>query len=81
MLRTLLSYGFSGDILSLDDHQPITQENIVLKDDLPIFITEKDAVKLTEAISQNVWSIKTCVKLSVEFTNNLERKITELQCK
>ena len=81
VLRTLLSYGFSGDILSLDDHQPVTREHIVLKDDLPIFITEKDAVKLNGDIPQNVWSIKTCVKLSDEFTKDLERKITKLRCK
>ncbi len=81
VLKTLLSYGFSGDILSLDDHQPVTQEDLVFKDDLPIFITEKDAVKLNGDIPQNVWSIKTCVKLSDEFTKDLERKITKLRCK
>ena len=76
-----MSYGFSGDILSLDDHQPVTQEDLVFKDDLLIFITEKDAVKLNGDISQNLWSIKTCVKLSDEFTKDLERKITKLRCK
>ena len=78
-----MSYGFSGDILSLDDHQPVTKEHIVSRDDLPIFITEKDAVKLNGDIPQpqNVWSIKTCVKLSDEFTKDLERKITKLRCK
>ncbi len=81
VLRTLLSYGFSGDILSLDDHQPITREHMVLNDDLPIFITEKDAVKLNGDISQNVWSVKTCVKLSDEFTKDLGRKITKLICR
>ena len=79
--RTISSYGFSGDILSLGDHQPLTQEDLVFKDDLPIFITEKDAVKLNGGISKNVWSIKTCVKLSDEFTEDLERKITKLRCK
>ena len=79
--RTILSYGFSGDILSLGDHQPLTQEDLVFKDDLPIFITEKDAVKVNGEISQNVWSIKTCVKLSDKFTEDLERKITKLRCK
>ena len=79
--RTILSYGFSGDILSLGDHQPVTQEDLIFKDDLPIFITEKDAVKVNGDISQNVWSIKTCVKLSDEFTEDLERKITKLRCK
>ena len=76
-----MSYGFSGDILSLDDHQPVIQEDLVFKDDLLIFITEKDAVKLNGDISQNVWSVKTCVKLSDEFTKDLERKITKLRFK
>ena len=72
-----MSYGFPGDILSLDDHQPMTQEHIVLKDDLPIFITEKDAV--TNGDISQTYECKTCVELSDEFTKTW--KITKLRCK
>ena len=57
----------------------MTREHIVSRDDLHIFITEKDAVKLNGDISQNVWSVKTCVKLSDDFTKDSERNITKLR--
>jgi tetraacyldisaccharide 4'-kinase len=52
---TLRSLGFDPILQSFDDHQALTRQDLTFDDDLPVFITAKDAVKLSITNLNHVW--------------------------
>ncbi|MGA2655053.1 MAG: tetraacyldisaccharide 4'-kinase [Gammaproteobacteria bacterium] len=63
------------------DHFQFSSQHLKFADDLPILITEKDAVKCKDFNIQNVWVVKIKTHLDPEFTKSLFNKINTLKVK
>tara|TARA_Y100000994_G_scaffold144418_1_gene118333 strand:+ start:145 stop:1170 length:1026 start_codon:yes stop_codon:yes gene_type:complete len=72
---TIEEFGFVVTVKSIGDHKQITHSDIMFNDDLPIFITEKDAIKLDRLDTNKVWILETHVDLNSEFINSLLGKL------
>ncbi len=56
------------------DHHEFSAQDLVLKPDLPILVTHKDAVKLKGIARENIW----VVPLQIELSESLRQEILEL---
>ena len=75
---TLEEFGFIAIVKSIGDHKKITDSDTMFNDDLPILITEKDAIKLDKLDkldSNKIWILETQVDLNSEFINSLLAKL------
>jgi tetraacyldisaccharide 4'-kinase len=63
---------------SFPDHFAYTEKDIEYTDDLPIVMTEKDAVKCQQFAGNNVWFLKVDAKLKDEFYTKLDRLLENL---
>ena len=75
---TLEKFGFVAIVKSIGDHKKITDSDTMFNDDLPILITEKDAIKLDKLDkldANKIWILETQVDLNSEFINSLLAKL------
>jgi len=68
---TLKSLGFEVILHALDDHQAITESDLIFEDDYPIVITSKDAVKFSTCDLKHVWVLEVEAKISSGFVDNI----------
>lgn len=61
------------------DHHVYKAEDFKFKVDLPIIMTEKDAIKCSHLVGENVWYLPVKAKLGHEFATNLIHKIKAIQ--
>jgi len=57
------------------DHHQFAPQDLVLKPDLPVLVTHKDAVKLRGMVQDNIW----VVPLMLELSATLQDKLLQLQ--
>jgi len=56
------------------DHHEFSAQDMILKPDLPVLVTHKDAVKLKGLARENIW----VVPLSIELNDELKNHILQL---
>ncbi|SEF98834.1 tetraacyldisaccharide 4'-kinase [Marinobacterium lutimaris] len=78
---TLESLGFKPLPHPLPDHAAITAETLSFDDELPVILTEKDAVKCGDWVKPGVWALKVDARLDEEFDDWLDRQLVRLQQK
>lgn len=74
LLRT---YGIQVIEHSFPDHAAITQANLQFGDDFEVFMTEKDAVKLSQKMSDRYWSVPVDLVMDVAESSALIDRIEE----
>lgn len=65
-----------------EDHHPYSQEDLEFDDDLPLVMTEKDAVKIRRfapALTAPCWYLEVSANLSDEFESSLLRDVERAQ--
>ena len=55
---------FDVDCRFYQDHYPFKGNEIIFEDEYPVFITEKDYVKLKQSISDKIWIIKREIQIN-----------------
>jgi len=68
---TLTSLGMSPILLGFDDHCTMTTSDLNFDDDLPVIITDKDAVKFDTVSLNNVWVLEVEAELSTGLVDNI----------
>ena len=53
------------------DHHEFTAQDLILKPDLPILVTHKDAVKLKNIARQDIWVVPLQIELSDALTSQI----------
>ena len=71
---SLVQAGIDPITHEFPDHHHYSLRDLVLKPDLPVLVTHKDAVKLKGIASDNIW----VVPLGIEFSPELESKLLKL---
>ena len=64
---------------AFDDHHRYRQHELMFQDDLPILMTEKDAVKCRAFATSNIWYIPLLVTISDELGSLLIKKLKEVK--
>ncbi|MFA6038277.1 MAG: tetraacyldisaccharide 4'-kinase [Legionellales bacterium] len=77
--KLLNDFGIKTINHAYPDHYLLTENNLKFEDALPIFITEKDAVKCKNFNLANVWVVRIKTKLDPVFTTSLLNKISSLR--
>lgn len=72
---TLKSAGLDVIEHSFPDHHPFEAEDIVFADDLPVLMTEKDAVKCRQFATDQHWVVPVSAALNDRFDQNLLSKL------
>ena len=74
---TLQAAGLKVDGRPLPDHAPLTAEDISFGDDLPVFMTEKDAVKCTGLALHRHWYVDATAVMAdaAEIMQSVERAL------
>lgn len=75
---TLRDAGLTLLTRSFPDHHNFTTVEINPDDDLPVFMTEKDAVKCYTIASQRHWYLKVNASLGSRFSTNLKQLLGDL---
>ncbi|TCK08912.1 tetraacyldisaccharide 4'-kinase [Marinobacterium mangrovicola] len=78
---TLAGFGLDPLPHPLADHAAITEESISFEDDLPVIMTEKDAVKCDAWVGPGVWALTVDAQLDKEFDDWLDQQLVRLQQK
>lgn len=63
----------------LPDHHVITAEDICFDDDIPVMITEKDAVKCSQFKSGNIWVVQLKITVNPKTVEKINELIGELK--
>ncbi|WP_432695364.1 tetraacyldisaccharide 4'-kinase [Marinobacterium sp. YM272] len=79
--QTLRELGFDPIEHPLADHSAIGPEEMTFADDLPVIITEKDAVKCGDWAGAGIWMLKVDAWLAPEFDDWLDTKLVSLKQK
>jgi len=66
---SLESLGLEVVLHAANDHQYLTTDQLNFEDGLPVIITEKDAIKLADAVNKNIWVLDVDIQLPVEFVD------------
>ena len=61
------------------DHYPFTEKDCIFEDDLPVLMTEKDAVKCNSHNLSNTWVIPAETHLPAEFYIQFDKKLQSIQ--
>jgi tetraacyldisaccharide 4'-kinase len=77
--QTLRGLGFDPIEHAFADHHPYTADDLAFDDDLPIVMTEKDAVKVAPLVLERCWSLPVEAELPEVFIAALIHKIEEIQ--
>lgn len=75
---TLLELGLSPIAHPFPDHHHFIAEDLQFEGDLPLVMTEKDAVKCRAFATDNMWSLPVQAALPASFYAGLERKLKNL---
>lgn len=78
---TLKALGLEPQPHPLADHAAITAEMLDFDDELPVIMTEKDAVKCGDWVRPGVWALKVDAELDKEFDDWLDQQLVRLQQK
>ena len=68
---TLKEMGFEPDLHAKNDHEALSIGDLRFKDQRPIIITEKDAVKYNDAVPENLWVLEVRMRLSDQLVDNV----------
>ena len=68
---TLKEMGFEPDLHAKNDHEALSIGDLRFKDQRPIIITEKDAVKYNDAVPDNLWVLEVRMRLSDQLVDNV----------
>lgn len=71
--------GFECIVHVFPDHAHYQQQDFDFKDNLPIIMTEKDAVKCVHFAKENYWYLPITVKISLTFQNALLTKLKNVE--
>ncbi len=63
---------------SLPDHTPLRPANLKFRDELPVLITEKDAVKCESFAPENVWCVAVAMKFENDHGERLMQRVLEI---
>lgn len=64
---------------AFSDHHQFTQEDLTFKEDYPILMTQKDAVKCTQLKLENAFAVDLAVTLDEAFLENVLRRLQDGQ--
>ncbi|MEY4642612.1 MAG: Tetraacyldisaccharide 4-kinase, partial [Pseudomonadota bacterium] len=76
---TLCREGFAIITHPFPDHHRFQGDDINFKDQRPVLMTEKDAVKCLNFISERHWCLKVQAELPQEFFETLARRLGEVK--
>jgi tetraacyldisaccharide 4'-kinase len=74
--QLLRQYGLELDCHEFRDHHIYTESDILFDDDLPVIMTEKDAVKCKSFAKQQHWYLLITAKLPESFKAQINKKLT-----
>jgi tetraacyldisaccharide 4'-kinase len=77
--KLLNDFGLKTINHAYPDHYLLTENNLKFDDNLPVLITEKDAVKCKNFNLSNVWVVKIKTKLDPQFTTALLNKLSSVR--
>ncbi len=60
------------------DHYLFTQQDLQFADDLPVIMTEKDAVKCVDIADERCWYIPVDAMVKIEFVDRLLKQLTKI---
>jgi len=72
--------GYGYDIIehAFPDHYKFTESDLNFGDDLPVVMTEKDAVKCEKFADERMWYLPASATFSGQFLHNVSRKLKEI---
>ncbi len=73
--NTLQSMGFHPALHSFPDHYSFAPNDLVFADQLPVIMTEKDAVKCRDFAQENWFYLSICAELPESFWNAFSQKL------
>lgn len=76
---TLTSAGVQVVMHPFPDHHVFKASDFVFNVDLPVIMTEKDAIKCSHLVGDNVWYLPVKAKLGHEFATSLIHKLKVIQ--
>ncbi len=75
---TLLELGLTPIAHPFPDHHHFTQDDFQFEGELPLVMTEKDAVKCRAFVTENMWYLPVQAALPASFYTSLKRKLKNL---
>lgn len=72
---TLAALGFKPLLHSFPDHHHYTDTDLSFERNLPLIMTEKDAVKCDHIVLENAWYLQVDAELDERFTSSLDRML------
>ena len=76
--NTLAAAGYQTINHPFDDHHAFQQSDLLFNDDLPVVMTEKDAVKVTKFAKNNYWYLPVVATISEEFYASIHQRLQKL---
>ncbi len=76
--QLLRQYGLILDCHEFRDHHIYTENDILFDDDLPVIMTEKDAVKCKKIANEQHWYLPITAKLAQSFKTKMNKKLFEI---
>ena len=77
-INSLESMDLKPDLRALPDHHQFTASDLEFDDDLPVVITEKDAVKCQSFESKPIWVLQVRANLPASVLDRLRSQLAEL---
>ncbi len=74
--QLLRQYGLKLDCHEFRDHHIYTENDILFDDDLPVIMTEKDAVKCKNFAHEQHWYLPITATLPESFKTQMNKKLT-----
>ena len=75
----LAQYGFDVIPHAFPDHYAYQPRDLLFNDELPVVMTEKDAVKCMSFVKDNYWYLPVTAKLDVAFQQKLANQLTRME--
>jgi len=76
---TLESLGLSVKLHAKDDHRSLRLSDVTFDDNKPVIITAKDAVKLIDVVTDNLWVLDVETTLPSSFVDQLLLRLNSLE--
>ncbi len=76
--KLLTSLGFKFSKNSFPDHYQFHPDDLVFSNNLPIIMTEKDAVRCSNVVYKNLWYLKVDVDISTSFVERVAESIKKI---
>ncbi len=78
IIKTLKKHNIGYILHEYNDHHSFDGSEVIFDDDHPIFITQKDYVKLTEINDKNIWIIEHTIKPNKLFIDKINSELSSL---